>query len=111
MAEGQIASDQPETTTDRLMNSCSLLVHGENMIQTTCDRKGRLYLQESVRAKYGKTFIVVEAPRELVLLPVPTDPVKDLREWGKPIQGMSMKEITQAIQEQADKEVSMRGLR
>jgi len=40
-----------------------------------------------------------------VLLPVPDDPVKDLREWGKPLQGMSLAEIKQAIHEQADKEV------
>jgi hypothetical protein len=111
MTEGSVASGQMETATDRFMNSAGFLVHGENMIRATCDRKGRLYLQESVRAKYGKTFIVVEAPGELVLLPVPDDPVKDLREWGKPLQGMSMEEIKQAIQEQAEKEVSTLGLR
>ena len=109
MTEANDAGGQPET--DKFMNPVDLPPSGENMMEITCDRKGRIYLEESIRARYGKKFIVVEAPGELVLLPVPDDPVKDLREWGKPLRGMSMEEIKQAIQEQAEKEVSMLGLR
>ncbi|HSA30103.1 MAG TPA: AbrB family transcriptional regulator [Phycisphaerae bacterium] len=81
------------------------------MMTAQCDKKGRLQLSSEVRRRYGERFFIVEAPGELVLLPVPDDPVKDLRQWGKPLQGMSMEEIKQAIQEQAEKEVSMLGLR
>lgn len=82
-----------------------------NMMKTRCDKKGRIYLRPSICTKYGRDFLVVEKPGELVLLPVPADPLKDLREWGKPLRGMSLKEIKRAIQDQAEEEVSMLGLR
>ena len=53
------------------------------MITTKCDGKGRIYLREALRAKYGERFLVVEGPNELRLLPRPQDPVADLAEIGR----------------------------
>ena len=55
------------------------------MQETQCDAKGRIYLREKTRARYGKRFVVVEAPDEIILLPIPDDPVADLAEFGKPL--------------------------
>jgi hypothetical protein len=91
---------------DRFINPPHFLFGGGTMLKTVCDKKGRIRLSQAVRAKYGEKFYVVEAPGELVLLPVPRDPVKDLEELGKPLRGMSLADIKRAIQEQADKEMS-----
>lgn len=96
---------------DRFISRVHSRVCGENMIKTRCDKKGRIYLRPSIRTKYGRDFLVVEKPGELVLLPVPADPLKDLREWGKPLQRMSMEEIKRAIEEQAEEEVNRVGVR
>jgi len=82
-----------------------------NMMKVRIDENGYLQLPAALRAKYGEKFLVLEKPGEVVLLPLPADPVKDLREWGKPLQRMSMAEIKRAIEEQAEEEVSKLGLR
>ena len=41
----------------------------------------------------GRKSFLVEAPGELVLLPVPDDVVKSLEEWGKPLQHLSLDEV------------------
>ena len=71
---------------------------------TRCDKKGRLYLKESVRSRYGSEFVVVETPREVVLIPVPEDPVKDLEELGKPLAKYSLKALRKRILERAREE-------
>jgi len=93
--------------TGRFISPSHLLALGENMKETTCDRKGRVYLRESVRAKYGDKFVLLEAPGELVLLPVPKDPVKDLEELGKPLRHLSLREIRRIIDRRARQEVGL----
>ena len=75
------------------------------MLKAKCDSKGRLYLREAIRAKYGDAFIVVETSHGLTLLPVPKDPVKDLAELGKALKGQSIREIKNRIRERAKREV------
>ncbi|HOW73323.1 MAG TPA: AbrB/MazE/SpoVT family DNA-binding domain-containing protein [Phycisphaerae bacterium] len=76
------------------------------MMRTTCDGKGRIYLEESVRAKYGESFLVLEGRRELILRPIPRDPMQDLREIGRKLEGYSIEALKRMVDEQADKEVS-----
>ncbi len=71
------------------------------MLRVECDRKGRLYLKEALRSRYGEKFVIVEAPHELILLPVPKDPVKDLAELGRPLRKHSLVSIKRRIREQA----------
>ena len=74
-------------------------------VMTQCDKRGRLQLRPSLRRRYGDQFWVVEAPRKVILLPVPANPVKDLREWGKPLQHLSIEEIKRIIDKRAMEEV------
>ena len=76
------------------------------MEKAVCDAKGRIYLKRRTRKQYGERFVVVQAPDRLILLPVPKDPVADLARLGKPLRGLSLKAIKQAIQKQAEREVS-----
>jgi hypothetical protein len=91
--------------TDRLMNSTGFLVHGESMHMTQCDKKGRLQISQAVRSRYGDKFLILEGDREVILRPIPRDPLQDLREWGRPLQHLSIEELKRHIDEQADKEV------
>lgn len=72
---------------------------------TKCDKKGRIYLRESLRSRYGERFMVVEAPDELVLLPLPDDPVADLGELGKGLPTASLKQLRARILARANAEV------
>ncbi len=73
---------------------------------THCDERGRIYLKEAVRTRYGEEFIVVEAPSEIVLLPVPDDPVEDLARLGEKLKGISIQDMKAAIRRRAQKEVA-----
>lgn len=83
------------------------LFRGENMMETTCDKKGRIHLREAIRARYGEKFVVVQMPDELVLRPVPKDPVRDLEEIGRALKGRSVEELKELIDEQARREVGL----
>ena len=90
---------------DRLIKASHLPSMGENMITAECDEEGRIQLGPQVRQRYGRRFFVLEAPGELVLLPVAEDPVKDLQEIGRSLRGLSVEDLKRRIDEQADKEV------
>ena len=66
-----------------------------------CDQKGRIYLKQAIRARYGDKFVVVDLPDGVLLRPVPRDPVADLAERGRPIRGMSLRQLRAAIRKQA----------
>ena len=72
---------------------------------TKCDEKGRLYLKRSWRQRVGEEFFVVVAPRKIILLPVPEDPVADLAEIGKALPKKSTRELRSEIRKQAEHEV------
>ncbi len=75
------------------------------MTTAQCDSKGRLYLKEALRTRYGEKFIIVETPKSVLLLPVPKDPIKDLSEIGKALKGRSLKDLKKHIRQSAVKEV------
>ena len=70
-----------------------------------CDTKGRLYLRESLRQQYGQQFVVLTAPGEVVLLPVPEDPIADLRYVTRRARGKSLKQLRALIQTEAARQV------
>ena len=80
---------------------------GENMMTAECDEEGRIQLGPQVRQRYGRRFFVLEAPGELVLLPVAEDPVKDLQEIGRSLRGLSVEDLKRRIDEQAQREAGM----
>jgi len=75
------------------------------MTLTICDAKGRLYLKEELRKKYGDRFIAVSAPGEIVLLPVPTDAIKDFQEATQKARQYSVKRLKELIHEAAGQQV------
>ncbi len=75
------------------------------MLIAKCDKKGRIYLKESVRSRYGEKFVIVEGPDGLMLRPVPEDPVKDLEELGRSLRKESLQTIKKRIRQRARKEV------
>ena len=64
-------------------------------------------LRPALRRRYGDEFFVVEAPRKVILLPVPSDPVKDFRELGRALKGYSIAELKNKIRQQAMDEVRL----
>ena len=75
------------------------------MIETRCDKKGRVYLRQSIRSKYGERFIVVQGPDRMIFFPVPDDPIEDLAKLGKPLRRLSLKSIKKRIRDRAVQEV------
>ena len=78
-------------------------------MQVECDDKGRVVLPKEVRSRYGGKFYVVSAPGEVVLIPVPKDPIKVLRQEGKKLpKGLSIKQLKEIARKSAKKEVLAR---
>ncbi len=80
----------------------------DNLI--SCDSSGRIYLAEALRRKYGDRFRLEEEDAEIRLVPVDSKAqlsadtiaaVEEFREITKPLRGKSMKELKDAIDEQA----------
>lgn len=65
------------------------------------DKKGRLYLSKDTREKYGRRFLEIELEDEIKLIPIPEDPVKDLREVTDKLKGKSIEEMKKGIREEA----------
>jgi len=69
------------------------------------DKKGRLYLPKDTREKYGERFLEVEMEDEIKLLPIPDDPVEDLRKVTDKLKGKSIEEMKKGIREEIIKNV------
>ena len=74
------------------------------MLESKCDSKGRIYLQQKLRAIYGDSFVVVERRDGIVLLPVPDDPAKDLASLGQSLKGESIQKIRKRARRRAKEE-------
>lgn len=75
------------------------------MVTAQCDKKGRLYLRESIRSTYGERFRIVEANDRLILIPIPEDPVAELERLGQPIRRLSLRSLKKSIRDAAKREV------
>jgi hypothetical protein len=90
---------------DKHINPSRFTLRGENMQTAQCDKKGRLELSQAVRSRYGEKFLVLEGRKQLILRPIPRDPLQDLREIGRLLKGKSVRELKDAIEQQAMEEV------
>lgn len=75
------------------------------MAMAHCDSKGRLTLRKSTRDTYGTRFFIVHAPKRIILIPVSSNPLRELSRLGKPLRKYSMKKLRQLIEEEALAEV------
>ena len=77
------------------------------------DEKGRINIGKEALKQYGDRFFVVKLSDEIVLVPRPKDPVKELRKWGKElgIGKLTAKDIKVLAEKEADKEIAERNSR
>lgn len=87
-----------------LLTSHTVVPMYRKMIKTKCDSRGRLYLRDVIRSRFGEEFIVVETKDGVLLLPVPSDPVADLASIGKALSGLSIDEIKKGIAQRAQED-------
>lgn len=75
------------------------------------DEKARICVSKEVVKTYGDKFIIVRAPKEIVLLPVPKEPIKELQVLGRKagIYKIPIQKIKEIIAGEALKEVKKRG--
>lgn len=81
------------------------------MLETsTCDHRGRIVLPREVRDEFGTRYVVIKALDEVVLIPVPKDPIQTLRELGKKagIDRFSIMQLKAIIREEALKQAHVR---
>ncbi|MEW5955728.1 MAG: hypothetical protein AB1626_04310 [Candidatus Micrarchaeota archaeon] len=70
------------------------------------DEKARVCVSKEIVREYGDKFLVVKAPKEILLLPVPKDAVKELQQLGRKagLAGISAEKIKRLVGEEALKE-------
>ncbi|MBI2581226.1 hypothetical protein HYV85_05490 [Candidatus Woesearchaeota archaeon] len=78
------------------------------MKATLADDRGRITLGTKVVERYGKKFVVVETPRDIVLVPISNDPIAELARIGKQggIDKYTLKELKRMAAEEAEEEIS-----
>ena len=57
------------------------------------DDKRRILLPKDVIKNYGKRFVIVKLPNEILLKPLPDNPLKALKEEGKKLRGASAESL------------------
>jgi hypothetical protein len=77
------------------------------MQKVIMDARGRVTVGSKLAKRYGKSFIVVQAPNEIILIPEVKDPIADLRKWGKKGGKIKLSEVGKLAEEQAYKEIKM----
>ncbi len=77
------------------------------------DEKGRINIGKDAIKQYGDRFFIVKLLDEIVLIPRPKDPVKELRKWGKELEigNLTAKDIGVLAEEEANKEIAERNRR
>ncbi|MBI2085430.1 MAG: hypothetical protein HYT71_02870 [Candidatus Aenigmarchaeota archaeon] len=70
-----------------------------------CDERGRITIGKEAADKLGRKFHVVVMPREIVLIPVSKNPLKELAELGKKIpKNLKLDDLKKIAEEEAVKE-------
>ncbi len=69
------------------------------------DRNGRIYLPSRMRRNLGKKFLVSLRGNEIILVPLPDDPIRDLAEIGKKLPDKSLKRFRAEILEEAENDI------
>lgn len=64
-----------------------------------CDEKGRFRFRAATRKRYGDHFEVIEAPGEIILVPLSDDPVATLQELGRKLPDVSVHELKKRARE------------
>ncbi|MFO8017507.1 MAG: AbrB family transcriptional regulator [Promethearchaeia archaeon] len=71
-----------------------------------CDDKGRLYIPKKLQSKIKGNVYLVELKEGLLVVPIPEDPVSQLRSIGKELPDKSISELKDIIKQEALKDIS-----
>lgn len=74
-------------------------------ITVVMDKQGRIYLPKQLKKDLGRKFFVVKVNKDIMLVPVPSDPVKELERIGKKLPKKSVKQFRKEIMEEASRVV------
>ncbi len=69
-----------------------------------CDEKGRIYIPKKYQSLIHDQVFIVELRGGLWLVPIPKDPLDELRKIGKKLPNKTIAELKEIIRFQADKE-------
>ena len=71
------------------------------------DHRGRITLGAKVLKEFGRRFAVVTAGEEVVLVPIPKDPLAELKRIGKKagIDKYTLKELRRMAREESEQEI------
>lgn len=68
------------------------------------DKQGRIYLPKKLKT-IGRRFFIVKIDKEFMLVPIPSDPVKELEKIGKGLPKKSLRQFKKEILEEARKAI------
>ena len=68
---------------------------------TVMDKQGRIYIPKNLKKDLGRKFFVVKIDKEIMLVPIPIDPAKELERIGKRLPKKSIRELRKGILEAA----------
>lgn len=72
-----------------------------------CDERGRILIPVAIREEFGDEFHIVRSTREIILIPVSEEPLKDLAQMGKKagLARTPLAKIKEEIRKQAMREI------
>lgn len=65
---------------------------------TKVDAKRRIVLPKDIIDEYGEEFVIIRVNGEIILKPLPKDPLKALREEGKKLKGVSWQQFEKSVE-------------
>ncbi|MDI3474501.1 MAG: hypothetical protein PWQ95_229 [Thermococcaceae archaeon] len=68
------------------------------------DSKGRLYIPKEMRKGLSREVYLVRIDNEILVVPKPEDPLKDLEELGKSLPDKPISEIRRDLRKEAEKD-------
>lgn len=77
------------------------------MSLTKFDAKGRVYIEKEIRKGFGERIFVFRAGNEIVIRPVPKDPLKHLQKlWREAgLNKYSARELKKMARKEAEREI------
>ena len=63
------------------------------------DSKRRIILPKDTEERYGKKFVIVRLQNEILLKPLPRDPLKALMREGRKLRGVSVAQFEQEAED------------
>lgn len=73
------------------------------------DEKRRIVLPKDIVDEYGEEFVIIRVNGEIILKPLPKDPIAALMEEGKKLRGVGWKQIRREFEKELKERVKKKG--